>query len=122
MRNLAADARYERVIADVVIRPTATACGQILIGRLEPIQRLGKARVNRLVRLEFLPQVAQAGGLVCLQKAKDAVGGGSLVLLQGASIMAAEDRGIARVDLDQIMRITRAIATPWGACSARTRA
>lgn len=103
MGDLVAHAGYQRVIADIVIRPAATACGQVLVGGLEPVQRLGKARVNCLVRLELFPQRPQAGSLISRKKAKDAVGGGGFVLLQGRRVMAAKDRGIARVDLDKVM-------------------
>src|SRR6056297_3918898 len=84
--------------------PADPAGRKVEIGRLEAIKRLGEPRVRRLASLEFIPEGAHVAVLFDRQKPEYAIRRRTFRPRDGGAVGLSIDRGVAGVDLDQIVQ------------------
>ena len=75
LRNFVPHTGFELLDGDVVVRPTASTCSDVLQHGLHPIQRFGKNCIWSLGVFELVPQGAKTGGLIGRQKTEQAISG-----------------------------------------------
>ena len=85
-----------------MVAPADPVRGEVLIGRLEAVERLGETGVGGFGGFEFIPERAQICGLIGGQEREDARGGGLFGVGDGGAVGIGIERRVARVDLDVV--------------------
>ena len=88
----------------VVFNPAAAARREVLHRGLEPVERFRKAGCGGLIGFELFPRRAKIVAQVVGKDAKDTISGKLFLRFHIGSVVAAENRVVACVNLYQIMQ------------------